>query len=247
MKTITILLLLLFFQTKIEFIGKPTTEKINAYIKENEYQFIVDYQNFIGDTLNDVYIVSDDLSTYYNHNELELGYFYFPNEIIITNEELFLEYRLKNLSKFKKNIYGRSNQFVYAVVMHELTHFYFQQIITEAKANNIAIDRAYTSTLRLYPYSQYGAEFIEEGLCEYIPIKMGEIIASENYQPTVKEIVDNQNDYSIKYGYSSQYISSFVDSLGLKETILLLIRNQPPSLAEICDKDKFLRRLKYLQ
>lgn len=246
MKALALILLLSLSVSGIsqEFRGKPTTEGINTYIKTYEYQFIDDYQNYVGDTLNDVYIETDNLSTYYNHLGLELGYFYYPNEIIITNEELFLEYRLENLSKFQKNQYRETNQFVYAVVMHELTHFYFYQLIAEARSMGMKVDAAYLSGLRMFPHSEYGAEFIEEGLCEYIPVLMGEIIPYEKYTPSRKEIVDCKYDYSIKYRYSSQYVSTVVDSLGFKAAVFLLIRNQPPSQGEICDRDKFINRLK---
>jgi hypothetical protein len=251
MTRVIIILLLLFggiSQTNSQELlykhNRPTSKGISSYIKANEINFIEDFQKFVGDTLMDVYIEVDNLSEYTEHDSLELGRFYLPNDIIITNEEMFLDYRLQYLSKFRKGLYLENNQFVYATVMHELMHFYFYQILLESRYAGKSISPEYAANFRMFPVYEYGAEFIEEGICEYLVNKMQEIIPFKTTKQYDREyLVDNKNKYEIKYRYSSQYVQDFLNNRGLKQGIIILIQNKPPSIEEIINPQKFYSRL----
>ena len=126
-KLIIILLLFLSPQQKeLEYkAGKPTSKGIDNYTKQNESVFVGKYQKFIKDTLYNYYISTEDFTKFADYDSIELGRFYIPDEIIITNETKYKDYQLGLLTKFKKKLLNESDQFVEGVVMHELTHDYF--------------------------------------------------------------------------------------------------------------------------
>jgi hypothetical protein len=231
-------------------LGKPTTKGISEYIKTFEYDLVIEFKEFIKDTIlneADVWIECDNLSEYTEHDTLELGRFYIPNDIIITNETLFLDYDVDLMSKWKKAMYIETNQFVKATVMHELTHFYFYMVTLHMKHLKQYVSPEYKATINLFPYNNQGAEFIEEGICEYVTIKMNETIPCKNdYKPqTTREIIENRNTHKLKYKYSSFFVKDLLDTMGLRKGIEILITNPPPSTEEILHPETFYKRLKY--
>ena len=128
---ILILFLLLPQQEDLYKRGRPTSKGVDNYVERNEYQFVKDYQNFVKDTLFfEPFISTDDLTDYYSYAEGDMGYYERPDNIIISNEPRYIDYEVRRLSQFERNRYLEATQFVRAVVMHELTHCYFYQIIS---------------------------------------------------------------------------------------------------------------------
>jgi len=124
----------------------------------------MEYQNFVDDTLYNVWIYADDLNDYSIDDSMELGRYY-PHEIYITTSELFLAYELADLSPEERSLLDESNKFVKSVVIHELTHNYIHQIGVEMKAvDRVSIDRAYQTHIWIVrSYETFGSVFIEEG------------------------------------------------------------------------------------
>jgi len=228
--------------------GIPTSRGIDYYIKVNEYNFVEEYSRFVQDTIEDVYIETDNLSLYTDADSLELGRYYLPNGITITNETKFIAYDIDELGKYRKKTI-ESNRFVKAVVMHEITHYYFYRIIMEMRYNKMHVAPEYLMTLRIFPYNEPGSEFIEEGVCEYMIQKMGEInLYKTIYVPkTISEISDPSKKYEIKYKYASSYLKDFLDQAmdtgRVKEAIKVLLKNTPPSPQEILNSEIYFNRL----
>ena len=59
---------------------KPTSKGIEQYVEENSDRIIKEYQDYVGDTLHNVWIYTDDLNDQEDREALELGRF-FPHEI----------------------------------------------------------------------------------------------------------------------------------------------------------------------
>jgi hypothetical protein len=229
--------------------GRPTSKGIIAYVKDNEELLINDYQEFIKDTIDYVEISTDDLTDYTDYDSLELGRFYIPNEIVISNQEKFIGYELSEFGKYKK-IHTESNKFVRSTIMHELTHCWFNQIIKEMRFEKKHISPEYTASLRIYPNNEVGADFIEEGICEYMTQKKGEINWYKiKFKPkTSSEIIDKNNKYDVMYKYASYYIKNYLDKAfeenNLKESIEFLISNKPPTNQEIINPELYFNRIK---
>jgi hypothetical protein len=228
--------------------GHPTTKGIDDYIKSREYDLVMEFREFIKDTIleeADVWIESDNLSEYTEHDSLELGRFYIPNDVIITNEEMFLDYDIDLMSKWRRLQYIETNQFVKATVMHELAHFYFYMVTQHMKHLKRPVMPGYGSGINIYPQNSQGAEFIEEGVCEYVMIMMGETIPyKEDYKPSsTREIVEGRNTHRIKYKHSYFFVKPLLDSAGLRKGIEMLITNPPPSTEEMLHPEKFYERL----
>lgn len=235
--------------------GIPTTSGIELYVKNEQDKILEEYQKFIQDTIYDVYIYTDNLSKLEDYNELELGRYYLPkgsgHQIVIDNQEKFLSYELKTLSSDIRKTLIESNKFVKATIFHELTHAYFFQNILEMNIKNININSAYNN-IRIYPSQQrdFGVEFIEEGICEYISEKHGEIIPYQYmYIPrNEKQLLNKNNLYNVKYKYASYFVKKFLDTSILKYGrvkygIQILLANTPPTYEEILKPDLFFNRL----
>jgi hypothetical protein len=100
-----ILIILLNFQIQEDsryFNNKhePSSWGIKQFVDINQENIIKEYESKINDTLYDVYIYTEDLSDY---NE-ELGEFYVPDNIVITNQEKYIAYEFKDLTKFSQKI-----------------------------------------------------------------------------------------------------------------------------------------------
>ncbi|MCD4711225.1 MAG: hypothetical protein K8R52_10285, partial [Bacteroidales bacterium] len=210
--------------------GRPTSKGIDRYIEENGDALIMELQDFIGDTLYNTYLYTEDLSKNGDHDSLELG-FYYPNEIFITNAEVFLAYEVGELSKKERDSINHSNLFVKAAVFHELMHHYIYQVgIEMLRTDHIEVDRAYQSFFSIYSNRENpGSRFIEEGICEYVTLKMNEIIPPKQlFVPTtLADLTRQENRYNIFYKYSSHCLSGFLDTTGLKQGMKILLHNRP--------------------
>ena len=234
--------------------GVPTSKGIEYYIKINEQKIVNQYQAFVKDTLYDYYISTDDLSLYMDYDSLESGRFYIPNEVIITNELKYTDYELEFVSKMKRKTLIENNQFVKAVLIHELTHVYFYQVMDEMKIKEMNVSPEYNYGIRLYPNfeSKFGSEFIEEGICEYAVQKMNESVPYLNiYKPQTKdELYSTYNTVNVKYKYSSWYVKDFLDQMirdygSIKIGIMIILSNKPPTYEEILNPNLYFNRLKF--
>jgi hypothetical protein len=223
--------------------GRPSTYGITTYIKNNELSIIKEYEYRV-DTLYDVYIYTEDLS---ESSDDELGQFYLPSDIIITNEEKFVAYEFKQLSKFKQKSLAYNERTVKAVIFHELTHAYFNQVMFLMNQNNQYVSPEYGS-LRMFsnPSTRFGTEFIEEGICEYViyylkesnPIEHIPIPENEN------DLLADENKVNNLYCYSVIFLKDFLDKYGIYKGIEILIGNKPPSYEEILNPPLFFNRIK---
>lgn len=226
--------------------GKPTSKGIARYLDDKGDSLIVEFQEFVDDTLYNVWIYADDLTEYSIDDSLELGRYY-PYEIYITTNELFMAYALADLPESKRDKIEESNKFVKAVVMHELAHNYIHQIGIEMKSvDSIRVDRSFITQIWIIrSYETFGSVFIEEGICEYLTEKMGELIPPEiPFIPgTVEELIKSENEYKVKYKYSSHFLKTFLDTTGFKAGVKILLHNPPPTYEEILYPDLYFSRL----
>ncbi len=252
-KILFILLLFVPLQEKPDYPlknGRPTSKGIDRYVEENAEALTREFQEFIGDTLYNAHIYTEDLSKNADQNPLELGNYY-PNEIFINNAEIFIAYELKALKRSSRDTIVSSNLFVKAAVFHELMHHYIYQLgIEMLRTDSIQVDRAYQSFFRIYSYREDpGPQFIEEGICEYVTLKMNEIITRwRPYTPRkVSDLSRPENAYDIYYKYSAYCLTDFLDTTGLKKGVKILLHNTPPSPEEILDPELFFARLEGIE
>lgn len=225
--------------------GRPTTKGIDVYVETNWLVFITDYQNHVNDTLfYEPFISTDDLSRYYGFNYGELGYYEYPDNIIITNEPRYIDYELSRLSRYQRQRYRETNQFVRAVVMHELTHCYFYQNIMQVQ-NGDSLHMDYRQGLRIVPQDNYGTEFIEDGFCEYVCADMDEMIPYDEKHFLIRNDLSAANRYSyeVKYRYSSQFVVPIIKQHGLRHAIRTVVSHAAPSTEEILSPELYYHRL----
>lgn len=221
--------------------GRPSTYGINAYIKNNEESLIREYENRV-DTLYDINIFTDNLD---ETSDGDLGQFYIPDYVVVTNRENYVAYEFNQLSKFKQKTTSYRERTVKAVIFHELTHAYFYQISIIMRNNNEYISPEY-STLRMFPISKFNIDFIEEGICEYIVYHLNESnpIKDIPIPDNLIDLLDENNTVNNIYCYSVIFLKDFLDKYGVKEGVRILISNNPPSYEEILNPELFYNRLK---
>jgi len=226
--------------------GKPTSKGIQKYVEDKGEELVMEYQEFIEDTLFNVWIYADVDVHNRITDSLELGRFY-PHEISISTQEGFIAYELADLSKYQRSKYDESNRFVKSTVFHELTHEYVHQISLEMQyIDKVNVDRTYqTYVWIMRSQESFGSIFIEEGICENITERMGEIIAPKRpfIPKSVEDLTDKENKYLIKYKYASYFVDPFLDTAGIKKGIKTLLHNPPPTFDEILNPDLFYGRL----
>jgi hypothetical protein len=225
--------------------GVPTSEGIEFFIKYNEERLIAEYEQKI-DSIYDIYVEVENLSELYDYDTLELGRFYDPDYIILTNEERYIGYEFSSLSKTKQRNLLCTDRTVKAVLFHELTHVYFNQVILKRKQKEEYICSEYGS-FRMFPQLElrFGTEFIEEGICEYTVIRAGENIYHKDIfiPKTAEDVVNTDNKYFVVYQYSVKFLSHILDTMNLEQGIELLISNKPPNYQEILNPELYYKRL----
>ena len=226
--------------------GKPTSKGIERYIEDKGDSLIIEYQDFVQDSLFDAWIYTADMNRN-GPDSLELGW-YFRNEVIISMDPLFIAYELGDLSKIDRSMVEESNKFVKSTVFHELTHHYMYIISREMQSlDQVHVNRAYQSgMLIIRDNTLFGATFIEEGICEYQTGRMGEIIVPKKpfIPKTQEELTDINNRYKVFYKYAAHCLKPFLDTTGFKRGVKILIHNAPPSYEEILKPELFFSRLK---
>jgi len=227
--------------------GRPTSRGVDDYIEHNEYQLVIDYQNFIHDTLfYEPFISTEDLTKYYNYVDGDAGYFERPDNILINNKSNYIDYELQWLSEYRRSQYREATMFVRAVVMHELTHCYIYQIMMIAEHDkNLALE--FRQGLRIIPLDNYGTDFVIEGICEAVVTMMGEMIAyDEKIYITKSDLsLQRRNGYETKYRYSQQFMKPVIEEFGLEAAIYMVVSNKPPSDEEILNPSLYYDRLKW--
>ena len=248
MRTLIFIFLLLLLPQEDEYKwGIPTSKGIDNYIERNQYQFVIDYQNFSDDTLiYEPFISTDDISDYVGMTENTAGFFERPDNIVISNDTKYMDYELSRWSDDRMQRYRGNNMFVKGVVMHELTHAYFYQVMMIAQYEK-DLEYEWRQGLRMIPVDNYYTQFMEEGFCEAVAVMMGEIIpypdglgiSKADLSPTKRKT------YEVKYVYSSKFVKPIIDEFGLKHAIYLVISNRPPSKEEILSPKTYYDRLKW--
>jgi hypothetical protein len=229
--------------------GTPSKNGIDYYIKENQNKIVSEFQNFVHDTLYDVYISTDDLRKFMEDDALGICLSTpSSSEIIITNEEKYIGYEVKLVPYRIRKVIIEANNLVKGTLIHELGHFYFNQVIREISSLDTlhTISREYTSRFLIIPKKSFGAKFIEEGICEYILLHLKEEIVAEGQfylMQSSEFIMAEENHYRVLYQYSPQYLNSFINKFGVKKAIQILVNNSPPSIDEILYPEKFYSRL----
>lgn len=233
---------------------EPSTRGIEMYVSDNSERLVSEFQQIVGDSLYDIYIYTENFSSLSEHDTdydtARLGIFFPPNEIIITNEEKFKAYELKDLSNYKRNTLKSANNFVKGTIFHELAHYYFMQVIKEMQMHEQYVSPEYNN-FSIVPTLNYniGARFIEEGICEYFNIKSKQSMFNENYYvpETINELFSKSKRQKIFYEYSVAYVRSFINYYGFKKGIQLIVSTKPPSPEQILYPDEFFKQFSFAQ
>jgi hypothetical protein len=223
--------------------GIPSTNGIEQYVKNYQEEIIKEYEYRI-DSLYDVYIFTENLSE--SENDNDLGVFYLPDYIVITNQEDYIDYEFKYLSKYKQRTSNYTERTVKAVIFHELTHVYINQIILIRHNQNKYVSLEY-GMIRMFPVPghQFGSDFIEEGICEYVVFHLNECSPLKNVPvpESATDLIDQRNIVNNLYYCSVVYLKDFLDKEGLKNGIEKLISNRPPTYDEILNPETYFNRL----
>jgi len=226
--------------------GKPTPKGIDRYVEVMGDSVIMEFQEFVGDTLYNVEIYTEEPEDYEEQMPVELGY-YFPYEVAVLRGDFYEAYELEDLSPRRRRSFRECNRFVKAVILHELTHSYMYQTAIEMRSMDpLSVHPAYqTDIWILRSYETFGSTFIEEGVCEYLVGKMGELIPPRNpYTPqTTADLLAAENRYSIHYKYSAHVLKPFLDTLDFKKGIMILLHNAPPNQLEMMNPTLYFNRL----
>ena len=248
-KLIFISILVALFQLPGDFPlkkGKPTGKGVGMYVEQKAPSVLAEFQNYVKDTLYDVWFYSSDEKDVMDPDQNELGRHY-PNEIYIAEAGEFVAYELADLTARQQKSYRECNRFVKTVMLHELCHEYVYQLSVEMEALlRLPVDRAYrTGVWIVVSHETYGSSFVHEGLSEYLCGAMGELISpAEQAAPaSVAELLDRDRQYEMKYKYGAAFLKPFLDTIGFKKGVQVLLHNPPPSHEEILEPGRFFSRL----
>jgi hypothetical protein len=251
-----ILFLLVFPQQQVYQYkhNRPTKQGIDYYVRVNKHKIQKELEDFLKDTIFlDVEISTDDISEYVGNDSLDMAYHFTykdgGDEIILDNRERYVAYDINDLSKLRRLTLSTYNRFVKTALIHELMHSYFLQKIIMAKNDSVRVYKEYDykqmTAIRMYPNIEedYGASFIEEGVCQYVVQQMKQEIQYKTPIPESVQDLTGSNTNSIKYNYSVEYLRKFLDHYGVGKGIEILIKNKPPIYSEILNPELFFNRL----
>lgn len=229
----------------------PTKKGIQQYIDLNADRIVKTIESFIGDTINSYHIIVDELSEYMVYDSLESGRFYPEDEIIISNEKKFFDYELSFVPKWKQKQFISNTRFVKGVLIHELIHLYVYQFITECLSKNIPVSNEYLYFNRFPGRNFHSAEFVEEGICEYVVMKLNESIYAEykldcldaDNENNIREFKNVQMSHPIRYQYSRSFIQEIFDKYSFQKALLIIVTAKAPTYEELLCPEKYHDRL----
>lgn len=231
----------------------PTRYGIQHYIDLNAERVVKAVEDFIDDTIVSYSIKVDNLSEYQRYDSLEAGRFYPEDQIVITNQLKFYDYELNFVPKWRQKEFDLNTRFVKGILIHELVHLYIFQFIYECIEKNIPVNNEYIN-INIFPrmVSYYASEFVEEGICEYVVMKLNEGIfmdykldfhGSSSSEDKVNKFMQIQNSYGARYQYSRAYVQPIFDKYSFKEALLAVFTSKPPSYEELVDPKQYYTRL----
>jgi hypothetical protein len=231
--------------------GFPTSEGIRQYVYDNEENFITDFEKYVKDTLWQAYFEvesKENLKDYTRYKGWELGWHSGGGSILLSDQEDYSGYSLKNLSKYEKSQFLEANNFVRGVALHELTHAYIEQLSGKLLSKKIDVTKEYwPSTPFQKDNSTIYSKFIEDGIAEYISMEMGEMILPKKlFVPkNIEEFFDTTKIYESRYQYAYKYVKNFLNVYGIKNGTIFLVTNSPPTEKEILNPTLYFGRLKH--
>lgn len=230
----------------------PTRSGIQHYIDQNQKSILGSVENFIGDSIRSYSIRVDDLSEYLDPDSLEAGRFYPEDEIIISNEGKFYDYELSFVPKWKQKEFNYNTRFVKSVLIHEFIHLYIYQFIYDCLDKHIPINSEYIN-FNLVPRigSYYSSELIEEGICEYVVMKLREGIFNEfnlecqgfSGEGDLSKLMHSQNINTVKYQYSRLIVERIFENNSFRESLQVIFTAKPPTYEELLCPEKYYNRL----
>ena len=223
----------------------PKSDEIEKYVKKEYGNVISEFNIFTNDSIEEFYYNTFQFSKYYDDESPELGFYdLLTREATINSDEKYLALEKSDFKNLEDAL--SSNAFVKGVMIHELSHAYITELIFRLKDDGVKINSNYNMSRGIPIYKDsYGAEFIEEGLCEYIAKKMDEIVVSNNLDTLIlKELEKNKESYKVKYLYSENFLEDFLDEYGIKNGIRIIVTNSPPTDEEIIYPEKYFSRLR---
>ena len=138
------------------FSGVPTKFGINQYVNStiNQKKFIAEYQKLIKDSLyNDIYFRTETpktKNTALAYNVLSLNS---DCEIVVTNLERYRAFEFVDSLEY---MYGDDDNFLKATVFHEISHYYFAQVILEmTKIKHLKVNEYYTLNIYQFPKEKF--------------------------------------------------------------------------------------------
>jgi hypothetical protein len=234
--------------------GIPTTLGINMYINSpiNQKHFIAEYQTLIKDSIyNDIYFSTEtakDKTAPLAYNDISLNS---SCEIVVSNNERYRAFEYYDSLKY---MYNENDNFLKATIFHEISHYYFTQVILEmTRVKHLKVNQYYIQNITMFPNQelQYGEKFIEEGFCEYIIQKfhLCPIFNNISIPQTKADLLNPKKNYEYQYVYSSRTLSQYLDSCILKDGnvkrgLMLILSDRPPNFQEILKPKYYYHRLK---
>jgi len=233
--------------------GFPTTKGIIEYAKyqEKTKEAINEFNKKFNFNSEEAKIIPTNLIDYLdeeNYSFEELGlYFYGDREILIEKNEVYYGYSLKELNTELRQRLIEGGDFLKGTIMHEFGHYAVCQIAENLKSTKIKPLEYYSPRPFSMKKETFGSKFIEEGIAEYCSWKMNEVLFGKTpYVPkNLEELLDTSNVRDIYYEYSVYYLKDFLDNLGFKTGVEILITNEPPTKDEILHPEKYFSRLKF--
>jgi hypothetical protein len=240
----------------IRFDGRPTTLAIDLYVNslDNQKNFIREFEQMVKDTIyNDIFFRTETpkkKTEVLAYNNLSLSS---SCEIVVNNREVYRALEYDSTKEYIDNDY-----FLKATIFHEISHYYFCQVILEMqKVRGVEVNEYYAQGITMFPNQemQYGAKFIEEGFCEYF---IQRFRLSQEFQnilvPEYKsDLQDINKNYEYQYMYASKFLKEFMDisieleySHRLKWGLMIILHNRPPNYQEILKPELYFNRLKLL-
>ena len=236
------------------FDGVPTSYGIDAYINSpiNQKKFIAEYQTLIKDSIyNDIFFRTETPKTKNSalaYNVISLNS---DCEIVVTNLERYRAFEYYDSLEY---MYGDDDNFLKATVFHEISHYYFAQVILEmTRVKHLKVNEYYTLNIYQFPNQelQYGEKFIEEGFCEYLIQRFGLCPYFKNISiPTNKaELLNPKKSFDYQYMYSSWMLRHYLDSCintdgNVKHGLMQIVSDRPPNYTEVLQPKLYYHRLK---
>lgn len=231
--------------------GRPTAEGIEDYVYDHADSVNIWFCKTLGVNSLEFDIYPEQIPEYEKNSPpdfFEAGMYYYQWSLaVIDVRALFNAYSMRDV-RLTWGLTPLQQISVRGAMLHEKGHHHIHYI-----SDSLYLAKQpspyYYNRWRAQKSDSIESQIIQEGICKYVEWKTGELVIPNRrrrsyYQPKkLEDFTDSGSFHYLKYEFGFHFVRDFLDSVGFKGGLDILLTNPPPTREEFLQPELFYQRI----